>query len=244
MPKQHVNDITMYYEVHGADTDEPLVLIPGLSADVSDYARIIAELARHYRVIALDNRGAGRTDKPDAPYSIEMMADDASALLDALGIGAAHIVGTSMGGRIAVDLALRHPEHVRSLILVSTAMRPAPQTLWRRLTLDVVPRIPLLRRLGKYPQPHYAFARQRAASRSYDATARLGEIHVPTLILHGKNDHLAPLALAEEMHAGIAGSQMIVVPGGHIFFFLRPRQFVAAVSAFLSNESDGGSRSR
>lgn len=233
MPTQHVNDITLYYEVHGEDKGEPLVLIPGLSADVSDYGRIIAELAKHYRVIAFDNRGAGRSDKPDAPYSIAMMADDASALLDALGIGAAHIVGTSMGGRIAVDLALRHPQHVRSLILVSTAMRPASHTLWRRLMLDVIPRIPLLRRSRKYPQPSYAFVRQRAASRSYDATARLNEIHVPTLILHGKHDRTAPLALAEEMHAGIAGSRMIVVPGGHIFFFLRPKQLVDAIFQFL-----------
>ncbi|HEX6797801.1 MAG TPA: alpha/beta hydrolase [Ktedonobacterales bacterium] len=232
MPTQHVNDITLYYEAHGEG--EPLVLIPGLSADVSDYARIIAELALHYRVIALDNRGAGRSDKPDILYSIEMMADDAAALLDALGFGASHIVGTSMGGRIAVDLALRHPEHVRSLILVSTAMRPVPQSAWRRLTLDVIPRIPLLRRSQKYPQPYYAFVRQRTASRSYDATARLGEIRVPTLILHGKNDHLAPLALAEEMHAGIAGSQMTVVPGGHIFFFLRPKQLAEAITAFLA----------
>ena len=232
MPTQHVNDISMYYEVHGQG--EPLVLIPGLSADVSDYARIIAELAKHFRVIAFDNRGAGRSDKPDAPYSIAMMADDASALLDALGIRQAHIVGTSMGGRIAVDLALRHPEHVKSLVQVSTAMRPAPQTLWRRLTLDVIPRIPLLRRLGKYPQPYYAFARQRAASRSYDATARLSEIHVPTLILHGKHDRSAPLALAEEMHAGIAGSRMITFGDGHIFFFLQPKQFVDAITTFLT----------
>ena len=235
MPTQQVNDISMYYEVHGEG--EPLVLIPGLSADVSDYERIIALLAQHYRVVAFDNRGAGRSDKPDAPYSIEMMADDAAALLDALGIGQAHIVGTSMGGRIAADLALRHPEHAKSLILVSTVMRPAPQTLWRHFTLDVIPRIPLLRRFTKYPQPYYAFARQRQASRSYDATSRLGEIHVPTLILHGKSDHLAPLALAEEMRAGIAGSQMVTFPGGHIFFFLRPQQFVAAITAFTAAES-------
>ncbi len=233
MPTQHVNDITIYYEVHGRG-DEPLLLIPGLAADVSEYQRLIAGLASHYRVIALDNRGAGRSDKPDAPYSIELMADDAAALLDALGIGRAHIVGTSMGGRIALDLSLRHPEHVRSLILVSTGARLPPPNLRRRLLLDVMPRFPLLRGSRKHPQPYYAFARQREASRSYDATARLGEIHVPTLILHGRNDRSAPLSLAEEMHAGIAGSQMTVFPGGHIFFFLRPRQVVDAITAFLA----------
>ena len=232
MPTQHVNDIAMYYEGHG--DGEPLVLIPGLSADVSDYARLIAELARHFRVIAFDNRGAGRSDKPDAPYSIQMMSDDAAALLDALGIGPAHIVGTSMGGRVGVDLALRHPEHVRSLILVSTAMRPAPETLWRRLLLDVLPRVMPMRGSRAHPQPYYAFVRQRQASRSYDASTQLSEIHVPTFILHGRNDRTTPLRLAEEMHARIAGSQMITFPGGHIFFFLHPKKLVDAITAFLA----------
>ena len=232
MPTIHVNGITIYYEFHGEG--EPLLLIPGLTADVSDYQRLIAGLAARYHVIALDNRGAGRSDKPDAPYSIEQMADDAAALLDALGIGRAHIVGTSMGGRIALDLALRHPEHVRSLILVSTGARVPRPSLRRRLLLDVLPRLPLLRGSRKYPQPYYAFARQREASRSYDATARLGEIRVPTLILHGRGDRSAPLPLAKEMHAGIAISQLIVVPGSHIFFFLRPQQVVDAIAAFLA----------
>src|SRR5579863_2495968 len=105
MPTIKVNDLTMYYEIHG--DGEPLVLIPGLRTDVSEYQRIIALLSAQNKVVALDNRGAGRTDKPDSPYSIELMADDTAGLLNALGIQSAHILGVSMGGRIAVALTLR-----------------------------------------------------------------------------------------------------------------------------------------
>ncbi len=105
MPTIKINDINIYYEIHGEG--EPLLLIPGLRNDVSEYQKIIDTLSTQFSVVALDNRGAGRTDKPDSPYSIEMMADDAAGLLNALGIEQAHILGVSMGGRIAADLALR-----------------------------------------------------------------------------------------------------------------------------------------
>src|SRR5581483_3862210 len=234
MPTIQVNDIHIYYEIRGEG--EPLVLIAGLSTDIIAYGRIIGELSQTYRVIAFDNRGAGRTDKPDIPYSIEMMANDTAGLLNALDIEQAHILGISMGGRIAVDLTLRYPELVKSLLLVSTFVSRFPFNqlgLRQRLMLNM----PFLRKMGKrYPQPDYAFSRQRSASRNYDATDRLHEIHVPTLILHGKKDTLAPYRLAEEMHAGIPGSKMIMFNGGHMFFlFFQQQQFLDAVFDFLAS---------
>lgn len=237
MPTTHVNDITMYYETHGAG--EALVLIPGLATDVSEYQAIIAGLARRYMVIALDNRGAGRTDKPDMPYSIEMMADDAAALLDALGIAQAHFVGTSMGGRVAMAMALQHPNVVRSLVLVSTGARVPPANWRRRLLVDVIPRMAPFRGSRAHAQPYYAFARQREASRSYDCTSRLHLIHVPTLILHGRHDRTAPYALAQKLLAGIPNAQMITFGGGHIFFFLHPQQCCDAITTFLSERFEG-----
>jgi pimeloyl-ACP methyl ester carboxylesterase len=226
-----VHDITIYYELHGAG--EPLLLIPGLATDVSEYQGIIDALAQSVLVIALDNRGAGRTDKPDIPYSMELMAEDAAGLLDALNIKQAHILGISMGGRIALALALRHPEQVKSLILVSTGAK-VPSPSWRRrLQLELAPRLSLLRGTKQHPQPYYAFVRQREASQSYDCTDRLQEIRVPTLILHGKRDRVAPLRLAQEMRARIANAQLVTFPGGHIFFFLRPRPFGETVIAFV-----------
>lgn len=233
MPTVLANDIHIYYEIHGEG--EPLVLIAGLSTDMTAYVRIIGELAQKYRVIAFDNRGAGRTDKPDMPYSIEMMADDTAGLLNAIGIEQAHVMGISMGGRIAVDLTLRYPKLVRSLMLVSTFVSwfPLNQSgLRHRLMLN----LPFLRKMGKkYPQPDYAFLHQRNASRNYDASDRLHEIYVPTLILHGKKDTLAPSRLAEEMHEGIAGSKMLTFDGGHLFLFFRQKQFLDAVFDFLAS---------
>jgi pimeloyl-ACP methyl ester carboxylesterase len=221
----------MYYEIHGEG--EPLVLIAGLSTDVTAYERMIRELSQQCKVIAFDNRGAGRTHKPDIPYSIDMMAEDTAGLLTALGIERAHILGISLGGRIAAALALRHPEQVKSLILVSTFVKRIPMT-WSGRLLSVWLKIPMWRTIGdNYPQPYYAAVRQREASRTYDATDRLHEIRVPTLIQHGKKDRVAPYKLAEEMHAGIRGSKMITFNGGHLFLFLRQKRLLDVVLEFL-----------
>jgi 3-oxoadipate enol-lactonase len=121
MPTIRVNDIDMYYEIHGEG--EPVVLIAGLNSDHTLYTAIIPKLAERYQVVAFDNRGVGRSDKPDIPYSIDMMADDTAGLLNTLGIQQAHILGTSLGGRIAASLALRYPSQIKSLILVSTVLK-------------------------------------------------------------------------------------------------------------------------
>jgi 3-oxoadipate enol-lactonase len=94
MPTVLVNDINIYYELHGAG--EPLVPINGLASDVSEYGDIVRWLAQSYTVLAFDNRGAGRTDKPHAPYSIEQMAGDTAGLLQALGMKEAHVLGISI----------------------------------------------------------------------------------------------------------------------------------------------------
>ena len=120
MPATRVNDIDMYYEEHGDPNAEPLLLIMGFTGNAGAWAPQIPALAERYRVIAFDNRGAGRTTQPDGPYTIPQMADDAAGLLDALGVGPAHIMGASMGGMIAQEFALRHPQRVRTLTLMCT----------------------------------------------------------------------------------------------------------------------------
>jgi pimeloyl-ACP methyl ester carboxylesterase len=231
MPTIRANDINIYYEIHGEG--EPLVLIAGLNSDHTLYRGIIPQLAERYQIIAFDNRGVGQTDKPDIPYSIEMMADDTAGLLHALGITQAHILGASMGGRIATALALQHPQLVTSLILVSTIVKSLKGTPmnWSRLQVSLMLKIPMIRG----PHPYYAAARQLEASRAYDCMDRLNEIHVPTLILHGKKDKTAPYKLAKAMQSGIKGSQMLTFPGGHIFFIMKPKQFIDAMTDFLGS---------
>jgi pimeloyl-ACP methyl ester carboxylesterase len=229
MPTEHVNAIQMYYEIHGEG--EPLVLISGLGTDISEWGDLILWLAQQYRVIAPDNRGAGRTDKPDRPYSIEMMAEDTAGLLHALAIERAHILGISIGGRIALALTLAHPERVARLVLVSTSAKDAKRPWWF-YPLSLMSSMPIFR--SKYPQPRYASRRQRRASSMFNCTDRLREIHAPTLILHGKQDKTVPYALAEEMHAGIAESKMLSFEGGHLFFWMSERQrFLDAAAEFL-----------
>ena len=113
-----VGDLNIYYEVHGKG--EPLLLIMGYGANSQWWYRQVPAFSQDYKVIIFDNRGTGRSDKPDAPYTMAMMAGDAAGLLEAIGIEAAHVFGVSMGGMIAQELALGYPEKVLSLILGCT----------------------------------------------------------------------------------------------------------------------------
>ena len=119
MPKVKVGDINMYYEVHGQG--EGLIFIAGFASSLDVWRPVIPMFSREYRLVIFDNRGAGRTDAPDIPYTVEMMADDLAGLLDAIGIKKAHIRGVSMGGGIAQVFALRHPKRVVSLVLECTS---------------------------------------------------------------------------------------------------------------------------
>jgi 3-oxoadipate enol-lactonase len=230
MPLVVVEDIEMYYESRGAGA--ALVVIGGLGLEMSEMDTLIDPLASRFRVVTFDNRGAGRSSKPLGPYSIEQMADDAAGLMDRLDLPRAHILGISMGGRIAMALALAHPERVDRLVLVSTGRRAVGARWLVRLGMAVSD-LPLLR--GPHRQPRHGLKAQFDATSRFDCTERLGEIDQPTLILHGRSDHVAPVALAEQMRARIPDSRLVLFEGGHLLTFTTQReQFVVDIDAFLT----------
>ena len=124
MPTAQSNGIDVYYEEQGSG--DPLLLIMGLAGDSIAWMFQRDAFAEKYRTIVFDNRGVGRTSKPAGPYNIAQMADDAAGVLDALDVNRAHVVGVSMGGMIAQELALRHPERVHGLVLGCTYAKPDP----------------------------------------------------------------------------------------------------------------------
>ncbi len=142
VPSLRSNGISVYYEIHGEG--ERILLVGGLSIDLTALEGLTSELSQTFRVIAFDNRGAGRSDKPDAPYTVEMMAEDTAGLVETLAGGPINVVGISLGGRIAMALTLQHPELVKSLVLLSTSAR-VPRSMGRSLLLAML-EVP--RRLG------------------------------------------------------------------------------------------------
>ena len=133
MPTAQVGDINIYYESHG--DGEPLLLIMGYGQYSAHWSPLIPPFSQEYRVISFDNRGTGRSDKPEIPYTMKMMAADAKGLLDAIGVDSAHVFGVSMGGMIAQEFALNYPGKLISLILGCTqcggtkTVLPTPEAL-------------------------------------------------------------------------------------------------------------------
>jgi 3-oxoadipate enol-lactonase len=115
MPTVKANDINIYYEIHG--DGEPLLMIQGYSFYSGHWMTLVPEVSKEYRAIIFDNRGTGRTDKPEPPYTMKMMAADAKGLLDAIGVDRANVFGVSMGGMIAQEFALTYPDKVLNLVI-------------------------------------------------------------------------------------------------------------------------------
>ena len=145
MPRVEVNGIAVYYEEHGSGP--PLVMIGGLGADTYLWSKQVPAFSALFRVVVFDNRGSGESDKPDEPYSIPMFVADTVGLMRALGIERAHVVGASLGGLIAQELVLTHPEMVDRLVLVCTTSngpRSVRPSLWA-----LIPMLFRLRRTGE-----------------------------------------------------------------------------------------------
>jgi len=247
MPSARVNGIEMYYEEVGAG--EPLALIMGFGGDHLAWAFQARAFAERYRVVTFDNRGAGQTDAPERVYTTREMAEDTIGLLDALGIERAHVIGASMGGMIAQELALAHPSRVRSLHLACTMARPdahlrALLAAWRSMR-TALSQEALVRAMALWlfsfrtydarpefveaviqtalaspnPQSMAGFLGQAAAIESHDALGRLSAIRCPTLVTVAEDDLLVPPRFSRELAACIPSATLRAVVGAGHVYF-------------------------
>ena len=239
MPFARRPDARIWWEQSGAG--DPVLLIMGHAYGAGMWHRTVPELAASYRVIRFDNRGAGRSSDPPGPYPVPLLADDALAVLDAAGAASAHVYGVSLGGAIALQLALDHPGRVRSLILGCTAASAEGASRGALLTRvrSLLPAAALNRMAWKLLYgPGTPAARraedqrivrrtrctgrgrrgQLAGAAGFDVTGRLREIGIPALVLHGAQDRIVPAASARRLADGIAGARLVMFPdAGHAY---------------------------
>ena len=242
MPFVHAADGTrIHYEVTGKSGATPVLMIQGLGASKNAWNLQRIAMATRFRIISFDNRGAGRSDKPTEPFTLEQMADDALAVLDAAGIETAHVVGASMGGVISQIVTVKYPHRVRSLTLVCTACRNHPwrqellQT-WAKTAADkgmievgkeaaqwvMSPRsfrrlVPAFTWMGPLAalRPRHSFVSQIDAilNTREDLVDQLSTITAPTMIIVGNQDILTPRGDSEEIAERIPNAELVVISG-------------------------------
>jgi 3-oxoadipate enol-lactonase len=261
VPHIKVSAIQIYYEIYGTGA-RMLTLIRGLGADLSTWFPQVPELSKHFRTLVFDNRGAGRTDKPDAPYSIKQMADDTNGLLEALDIRRTALLGISMGGMIAQEFAIHFPDKLSSLILGCTTFGGSESVPPPRETLKAIlagaDADEKTRRLQEqavfcddtiashrdviaaytaakslFPIPADSLERQADAIRRHDTASRLDQIQTPTLIMTGTDDRLIPPENSRLIAMRIRGALIKEMPGGHLFMAEYPDVFNRAVIEFV-----------
>ena len=242
MPTIQVNDVTLHYEEQGSG-GETIVFVHGLLMNHHMFDAQVEALRTHYRCVAVDLRGQGKSEVTRSGYDMDNLTADIAALIEALNCGPCHFVGLSMGGFIGMRLAITHPHLLRSLSLLETSADPEPQ--------ENVPRYKLLAFIGKWfgfrlltgrvmpilfgrdfltdeskKEVREYWIREisnnnrpgtvRAAMaviKREGVYQRLGEINTPTLIIVGDQDVATTPVKARRMHAAIRDSKLLVIPG-------------------------------
>ena len=258
--KIQANDIQINYELSGRD-DAPVVMLShSLASSLVMWNPQLDVLESKFKVLRYDTRGHGDSDAPEGKYTLELLAADAVALMDALGIDAVHFVGLSMGGMIGQNLALDHGNRLKSLTLCDTAavMPDEAQPIWQQriaaarekglqdqvdetlerwFTPEYLsqnsPRVELIRR-QILATPVAGYIGCSEAIRDLDNLKRLSEINLPTLIMVGEEDPGTPVAASEAMQERIEGSELVVLPAArHLSNIEQSGAFNEALMGFL-----------
>jgi 3-oxoadipate enol-lactonase len=239
-----------------AGEGEPLLLIQGMSATHLAWGRpFLDELERRFEVIVFDNRGMGHSGQAELPFTIADLAADTAGLLDALELKSAHVVGISMGGMIAQELALTHPERIRTLTIGAsycggpngTLMAPedlqmlgtayasgVPERVFRAMwEINLSPdfraedsRFAAFAEMGSsLPAPQPVVLQQMQACAAHNTHKRLGQIELPTLVIHGDADRLLGYDNGRQIAAAIPGARLETLEGvGHMFWWEQPQR--------------------
>jgi 3-oxoadipate enol-lactonase len=252
-------DVELAYEVLG--DGPPLLLIQGLGYGCRGWGPLLDLLAEDFSVAAFDNRGFGGSDVPPGPYSVGELVEDARAVLDAAGFERAHVVGASLGGMIAQELALAHPERVDRLVLACTTpggLRSYPMPAKTVSLMLEAPKLPpevalrrfvenalgqgesaeLVERIVAYrtanPPDLGGWQSQAAAGATHDALDRIGALKAPTLVVHGTEDAVVDPRNADLLVERIPGARLELLPGcGHLLFWEEPKRFATLAKGFL-----------
>jgi pimeloyl-ACP methyl ester carboxylesterase len=242
MPTTRVHGVTIAYDVRGSGPTA--LFIMGLGGRANDWNdSFLRRLTPHLEVVTFDNRGTGGSDRPEEGYTLDVMADEAVGVLDAIDRARAHVIGISMGGMIAQLVALRHPNRIERLVLIAThgggrtvvpptadAMKalmpdrslPPAEIIRSSMAAIAAPgfahRDPaaieaLVALAAAQPTPQMTFARQMTAILASNRMERLGTITAPTLVVHGSEDALVPAANGAAIARAIPGARLVELPG-------------------------------
>jgi pimeloyl-ACP methyl ester carboxylesterase len=247
VPHIQTSRLKTYYEISGEGT--PLVLIRGLGSTCEGSSELVEKLSTHFRVLSFDNRCVGLTDQPQEPFTVRDMADDTAALMDALEVESAHVLGISLGGMIAQELVLRHPKRVRRLALACThagirncvrspewatrifneaaqmpraeARRHTLPILFARRTVEERPDTveQMLATMINNNQPKSSYQLQLGAALGHDTYDRLPEIKHQTLVLTGTEDVLIMPENSRMIRDRIPGARLVEFEGAGHVFF-------------------------
>jgi len=255
-----VSGLGVHYALDGPASAPVVTLSHALATSLAMWEPQVPALAQRYRVLRYDTRGHGGTETPAGPYTLEALAEDVAGLLRALGVERTHFAGLSLGGMIGQQLALQHPEMLRSLALCDTASRvpPAAQPMWEERirtasAAGMEPHVePTINRWFTVPfrgRRHDVVDSVRAMIRAtspagyigcceaitrLDLTDRLHEIRIPTLVVVGEEDASTPVAASRTIHERIPGSQLVVLPSAsHLSNLEQPEAFNQVHLGFL-----------